>query len=60
MIYFYLVHQAQENPENAIMAISTFQKEAQHPDYKIRGLALRSLGGLRLSQAFQYMVPCVR
>lgn len=47
MIYLYLENYAELNPSLALLAINTFVKECGHPDPKIRGLALRSLCGLR-------------
>lgn len=47
MIYLYLENYAELNPSLALLAINTFIKECGNPDPKIRGLALRSLCGLR-------------
>jgi len=47
MIYLYLENYAELNPSLALLAINTFIKECDNPAHKIRGLALRSLCGLR-------------
>ena len=47
MIYLYLENYAEINQSLALLAINTFIKECSNPDLKIRGLALRSLCGLR-------------
>lgn len=47
MIYLYLTNYAELNPSLALLAINTFIKECNNPDPKIRGLAVRSLCGLK-------------
>ncbi len=47
MIYLYLTNYAELNPSLALLAINTFIKECKNPDPKIRGLAVRSLCGLK-------------
>ena len=59
MIYLYLTNYADQNPESAIMAINTFLKDCSHKDWKIRGLALRSLCSLRFAASFEYLLPAI-
>lgn len=61
MIYFYLEQYAHANPDYAMMAINTLQKEFSNSNPTIRGLALRSISYLRLKvthDAF-VMIACV-
>ncbi|KAF4650713.1 AP-4 complex subunit beta-1 [Perkinsus olseni] len=60
MIYLYLVNYAASNPSLAVLAINTLQKDCQDTDPSIRGLALRSLCGLQLSNMMEYLEPAVK
>lgn len=55
MIYLYLVNYSENNQECAILAINTFLTDCKSTDYKIRGLALRTLSSLRFSGAVTYI-----
>ncbi len=46
MIYLYLGNYAEDKPDMALMAVNTFLKELSNKDFKVRGLALRSLCSL--------------
>jgi len=59
MIYLYLTTYAEQNQEMAILAINSLIKDCNHPNFKIRGLALRSLCSLRFSGAFEYLQPAI-
>jgi AP-4 complex subunit beta-1 len=59
MIYLYLSVYAEQNPDLAIMAIASYQRDCKHPEPKIRGMALRSLCSLRFSGSFEYMQPAI-
>lgn len=60
MIYFYLTVHSESNSEIAILAINTLQKDCKDESPLIRGLALRSLASLRLSQLAEYLVPTLK
>lgn len=47
MIYLYLTNYAELNPNLALLAVNTFIKECKNQDPKIKGLAVRSLCGLK-------------
>ena len=47
MIYHYLSTYAEVNPELSFMAVNTFVRDCDHPDPKVRALALRSLTALK-------------
>lgn len=55
MIYLYLVNYSENNQECAILAINTFLTDCKSTDYKVRGLALRTLSSLRFSGAVPYI-----
>ena len=54
MIYLYIITYAEMNEESAVMSLNTFLKDCNSPDGKIRGLALRSLCGLKTIAAADY------
>ncbi len=56
MVSLYLCNYAASNPELAIMCINTLQRGCSNEDPMARGLALRSLCGLRIASAVEYMV----
>ena len=60
MIYLYLVNYAESNPELAILAVNTLQKDCRDDDPLIRGLALRSLCSLKLGNMVEYLEPAIR
>eukprot|EP00928_Gymnodinium_smaydae_P079144 TRINITY_DN6314_c0_g2_i1.p1 TRINITY_DN6314_c0_g2~~TRINITY_DN6314_c0_g2_i1.p1 ORF type:complete len:874 (-),score=199.29 TRINITY_DN6314_c0_g2_i1:189-2534(-) len=60
MVYLYLVNYAESNSELAILAINTLQKDCRDDDPMIRGLALRSLCSLNLSNTVEYLQPAVQ
>ena len=55
MIYLYLTNYAEQNQELSILAINTFLMDLQGSNPKIRGLALRSLCGLKFDGVTDYM-----
>ena len=55
MIYLYLMNYAETNEETSIMAMNTFLKDCVAKDGKIRGLALRTLCGLKTESALEYI-----
>lgn len=60
MVYLYLCNYAEQNSELALLTINTLQKDAQDDDPMIRGLALRSLCGLRIPNLIEYIVIPIR
>ena len=60
MIYFYLTIQSESNAEQAILSINTLQKDCKDESPLVRGLAMRSLASLRLSQLTEYLVPMLK
>ncbi|CEM20466.1 unnamed protein product [Vitrella brassicaformis CCMP3155] len=60
MIYLYLANYAESNSELAILAVNTLQKDCRDEDPTIRGLALRSLCSLRLTNMVEYLEAAIR
>eukprot|EP00457_Paulinella_chromatophora_P002126 gb/GEZN01002130.1/.p1 GENE.gb/GEZN01002130.1/~~gb/GEZN01002130.1/.p1 ORF type:complete len:811 (-),score=160.01 gb/GEZN01002130.1/:195-2393(-) len=61
MVYHYLGTWAHRKPDVAILVINTMQKDySESPDPMVRGLALRSLSGLRLPQVVEHVLPVIR
>ena len=60
MIYFYLTTYAEDNPDLAIMAVNTFQKDCKHNSSKVRGLALRNLCSFRSVDYVNNVLPTIR
>lgn len=55
MVYLYLTTYANRNSELAIMCINTLLNDCRNEDPMVRGLALRSLCGLRLDSIVEYI-----
>ena len=55
MVYLYITSYASTNPELALLAINTLQKDCRDEDPMTRGLALRSFTSLRLPNIEEYI-----
>lgn len=55
MVYLYLTNYARKNSDLAIMCINTLLNDCRNEDPMVRGLALRSLCGLRLESILEYI-----
>eukprot|EP00002_Diphylleia_rotans_P039243 TRINITY_DN9063_c0_g1_i1.p1 TRINITY_DN9063_c0_g1~~TRINITY_DN9063_c0_g1_i1.p1 ORF type:complete len:778 (+),score=200.35 TRINITY_DN9063_c0_g1_i1:72-2405(+) len=60
MIYLYLCNYAESNPDLALLAINTLQKDCRDENPMVRALALRSICSLRLPNILEYIVEVVR
>ncbi|CAG8472569.1 10611_t:CDS:10 [Cetraspora pellucida] len=56
LAYIYISTQAEQNAELVILAINTFQKDLHDENSFVRGLALRTLCSMRLSEYVPYML----
>ncbi|CAG8599858.1 12610_t:CDS:10, partial [Acaulospora morrowiae] len=56
LAYMYIATQAERNADLVILAINTFQKDLQDENPFVRGLALRTLCSMRLSDYVNYML----
>ena len=55
MVYLYLCHYAHANPELGIMCINTLQRECNNEDPMVRGLALRAMTSLGMTEILEYV-----
>lgn len=60
MVYFYLGNYAKSNPEMALMTCNTLNRDCDDEDPMVRGLALRSITGIRLPEMAEYMVEPIK
>eukprot|EP01006_Ploeotia_vitrea_P015670 TRINITY_DN4566_c0_g1_i1.p1 TRINITY_DN4566_c0_g1~~TRINITY_DN4566_c0_g1_i1.p1 ORF type:complete len:800 (-),score=468.60 TRINITY_DN4566_c0_g1_i1:107-2506(-) len=60
MVYLYLCTYAEQKQDLAILAINTLHKDCRSEDPMVRGLALRSLCQLRLSNINEYTMTPIR
>lgn len=59
MCYLYLSNYAELQPELALLVINTLQKDSRDEDPMVRGLALRCLCSLHVSNVLEYLVDPV-
>ncbi|PIL29871.1 hypothetical protein GSI_08078 [Ganoderma sinense ZZ0214-1] len=48
LVYIYLLHYAEQEPDLALLSINTFQKDLSDPNPLIRAMALRVLSGIKV------------
>lgn len=60
MLYLYISTYAMRKPDLALLTVNALQKDCAEPDPTIRGLALRSLGSLRVPNLVEYLVGPLR
>ncbi|PNS18765.1 hypothetical protein CAC42_5304 [Sphaceloma murrayae] len=48
LVYAYLTHHAEADPDTALLAINTIQKSLSDSSPKVRAMALRTMSGLRM------------
>ena len=60
MVYLYICNYAATNPELALLAINTLQKDCRDEDPMTRGLALRSFTSLRLPNTIEYLPGVIK
>lgn len=56
MIYLYLVHYSNHEPEQSIMAVNTFIQDSQDPNPLIRGLAVRNMCRIKVDSVAENMI----
>ncbi|KAA8495144.1 AP-3 complex subunit beta-1 [Porphyridium purpureum] len=59
LVYLYLVHYAEQQPDVALLAINTFQKDLSDPSQLIRALALRVLSSVRVVTILQVVLLAI-
>ncbi len=60
LVYHFLVHYAELEPEAALLSINSFQKDLSDPNPVIRALALRVLSSIRLQVIVQIVVLSIQ
>jgi len=60
LVYLYVMNYAKSQPERAILAVNTFQKDAQDPNPLIRALAVRTMGCIRVDKITEYLCEPLR
>ena len=48
LVYNYLIHHAEADPDTALLAINTIQKSLSDSNPQVRALALRTMSGIRV------------
>lgn len=48
LVYIYLIHHAEQEPDMALLSINTIQKSLSDPNAQVRALALRTMSGIRV------------
>eukprot|EP01130_Rhizamoeba_saxonica_P001711 TRINITY_DN11573_c0_g1_i1.p1 TRINITY_DN11573_c0_g1~~TRINITY_DN11573_c0_g1_i1.p1 ORF type:complete len:870 (-),score=238.59 TRINITY_DN11573_c0_g1_i1:36-2621(-) len=60
LVYLYLMNYAKTHPDLAILAVSTFQKDASDSNPLIRALAIRTMGCIRVPKVVEYLCDPLR
>lgn len=48
LVYIYLIHHAEQEPDLALLSINTIQKSLSDKDAQVRALALKTMSGIRV------------
>ena len=59
LIYLYIISNAQDKPEDAILIVSAFQADAKDPSPIVRALAVRTMGCINVRSISDYLCECV-
>lgn len=59
LCYLYLCHYASSHADLALLTVNTLKRDAEDTNYMVRGLALRSMGSLRLASLVEYTKDAV-
>eukprot|EP01114_Cavostelium_apophysatum_P004384 TRINITY_DN1460_c0_g1_i1.p1 TRINITY_DN1460_c0_g1~~TRINITY_DN1460_c0_g1_i1.p1 ORF type:complete len:890 (+),score=280.85 TRINITY_DN1460_c0_g1_i1:39-2708(+) len=60
LVYLYVINHAKMQPERAILAVNTFQRDASDPNPLIRALAIRTMGCIRVDKVTEYLCEPLR
>ncbi len=60
LVYMYLVHYAELEPDSALLAINTFQKDLAASNQWIRACALRVMSSIRVKIIVQLIVLAIQ
>ncbi|KAK4144523.1 AP-3 complex subunit beta-2 [Dichotomopilus funicola] len=60
LVYIYLIHHAEEEPDLALLSINTIQKSLSDTNPQVRALALRTMSGIRVPVISQIVSLAIR
>jgi len=60
LVYLYVINHAKMQPERAILAVNTFQRDASDPNPLVRALAIRTMGCIRVDKVTEYLAEPLR
>lgn len=55
LIYLYLINYSKSEPELALHAVNTFDKDTRNPNPLVRALAIRTMGCIRIDSITEYL-----
>jgi len=55
LVYLYLINYAKSQPEQALLSVNSFIKDANDPNPLIRALAIRTMGCIRVDKITEYL-----
>jgi len=60
LVYLYVINHAKMQPDRAILAVNTFQRDASDSNPLIRALAIRTMGCIRVDKVTEYLFEPLR
>ena len=60
LVYYFIVHYAEDRPNEALLSISAFQKDLVDTSMHVRSLALRILGAIRITSISPVVMIAVK
>ncbi|PHH80357.1 hypothetical protein CDD80_1802 [Ophiocordyceps camponoti-rufipedis] len=60
LVYIYLIHHAEHEPDLALLSINTIQKSLSDPNPQVRALALKTMSGIRVPVISQIVALAIR
>eukprot|EP01118_Nematostelium_gracile_P010909 TRINITY_DN3828_c0_g1_i1.p1 TRINITY_DN3828_c0_g1~~TRINITY_DN3828_c0_g1_i1.p1 ORF type:complete len:864 (+),score=270.43 TRINITY_DN3828_c0_g1_i1:134-2725(+) len=56
LVYLYVINHAKMQPDRALLAINTFQRDATDPNPLVRALAIRTMGCIRVEKGAEHLI----
>ncbi|CAM9847346.1 unnamed protein product, partial [Discosporangium mesarthrocarpum] len=60
LVYLYLINYAKTQPDQTLLAVNTFVKDANDPNPLIRALSVRTMGCIRVEKITEYLCEPLR
>lgn len=60
LVYNYLIHHAEADPDTALLAINTIQKSLSDTNPRVRAMALKTIAGIRVPAISQLVVIAIK